>query len=257
LTRAVFGPLGRVVVSLLIPLRVSPIAVVVANGLVGLAAAVAVARGDLVAGAFLLQLKSVLDNADGQLARATGRTSALGRYLDTEVDLLVNVALFAALAHETGHVALAALAFVAVTLALSADFNTDVLYRRARGRDVVTQPSPENEGPIARALAAVYRAIYAPQDRLLQTLSRRRLERVAGVREGDLPREVVLAYHDGTTSSVLSNFGLSTQLAVLGMCLVAGAPTVYLVLTLAIVVVLPILQFRRDAVARGAAVASG
>ena len=52
--------------------------------------------------ALLLQLKTLLDNADGQLARRSGRTSAFGRYLDTEVDLLVNVALFAALGHVTG-----------------------------------------------------------------------------------------------------------------------------------------------------------
>ena len=45
----------------------------------------------------LLQLKTVLDNADGQLARPPGGCPALGRYLDSESDLLVNAALFAAL----------------------------------------------------------------------------------------------------------------------------------------------------------------
>src|SRR5919198_5677326 len=86
LTQRVLAPVGRQVVALLIPLRVSPIAIVLSNGVAGLGAAAAVVQGDLVTAAVLLQVKSVLDNVDGQLARATGRATALGRYLDTEVD---------------------------------------------------------------------------------------------------------------------------------------------------------------------------
>ena len=76
--------------------------VVVAAGAVGLAGAVELGRGSLLAAALLVQLKTLLDNADGQLARLTGRTSAFGRYLDSEVDLLVNAALFAALGLDDG-----------------------------------------------------------------------------------------------------------------------------------------------------------
>ena len=47
--------------------------------------------------AVLLQVKTVLDGADGQLARALDRVTVLGRYLDSESDLLVDAALFAAL----------------------------------------------------------------------------------------------------------------------------------------------------------------
>ena len=59
-------------------------------------------RGSLLVAALLVQLKTLLDNADGQLARLTGRTSAFGRYLDSEVDLLVNAALFAATRLDDG-----------------------------------------------------------------------------------------------------------------------------------------------------------
>jgi hypothetical protein len=61
---------------------------------------------------------------------------------------------------------------------------------------------------------------------------------------------VVLAYHDRLTVTVLANFGLSTQLAVLGLCLVLGAPVVYLWLTLGSLAVLPLLQLRRERLAR-------
>jgi archaetidylinositol phosphate synthase len=253
LTQRVLAPLGRLVVALLIPLRVSPIAVVLSNGIAGLGAAAAIAQGDLVTAAVLLQLKSVLDNVDGQLARATGRTSALGRYLDTEVDLVANVALTAALGYETGSWLLAAGALLAMTLLLSADYNADVLYRRARGRTVVTEPSAEEEGRLARVLARLYRIVYGSQDRALQGMAQRRLERVlwGSVDEGVRER-VALAYHDRFTVLVLSNVGLSTQLAALGVALVVGAPAVFLWAAIGAVALLPMLQFRRETLARRA-----
>ena len=65
-------------------------------------AALVLYRGHLVAAALLLQLKTLLDNADGALARATGQVTLTGRYLDTIADLVVNAAVFAALGHVTG-----------------------------------------------------------------------------------------------------------------------------------------------------------
>jgi archaetidylinositol phosphate synthase len=253
LTQRVLAPVGRVVVAGLIPLRVSPIAVVLSNGVAGLGAAAAIALGDLVTAAVLLQLKSVLDNVDGQLARATGRTSALGRYLDTEIDLVANVAIAAALGYETGSWLLAAGGLCAMTLLLSADYNADVLFRRARGRTVVTEPSVEGQGPLAGVLAALYRIVYRPQDRALQGLARRRLERVLrGVTDEHVRERVALAYHDRLAVVALSNMGLSTQLAALGIALVAGRPTLFLWATIGAVAVLPVLQVRREALARPA-----
>ena len=61
------------------------------------------AQGRFLLAAILVQAKTVLDNADGQLARLSGRITAFGRYLDSELDLFVNAALFAAVAvaHRT------------------------------------------------------------------------------------------------------------------------------------------------------------
>jgi phosphatidylglycerophosphate synthase len=251
LADAVFRPLANLVVLALLPLRVPPTAVVLANAVVGVGAAVAIGLGELVLGALLLQAKTVLDNADGQLARASGRASALGRYLDTEADLAVNVAVFAALAHEAGAPWLAAAALGALTLVLSADFNEEVLYRRARGETVVTQPAADRESSVARVLAWLYRLVFAPQDRFLQGVAQRRLERMlAGVADQRVREQATVAYHDGATSAVLANLGLSTQLVVLGVCLVAGVPTVYLWLVLAGAALLPVLQLRRELAAR-------
>jgi phosphatidylglycerophosphate synthase len=208
----VFRPAAHLVVLLLVPLRVPPPAVVLAAGATGLAAAVEVGRGELLAAAVLLQLKTVLDNADGQLARATNRITAFGRYLDSESDLLVDAALFAALGWLTGRVLLPALGFLALTLVLGVNFNAERLYRRERGD--VTDPQPEGG-----VLARVYALVYAPQDRLVEGFCERRL---AGADPAGR-----LAYHDRFTVAMLANFGLSTQLAAFGACLAAGRPLLY------------------------------
>src|SRR5579872_4010341 len=133
LCEAVFRPLAHGVVLALLPLRVPPPAVVLAATGTGFAAAVELGRRDFVGAAVLLQVKTVLDNADGQLARAAGRVSVLGRYLDSESDLLVDAALFVALGRVTGQWLVALVSFLALTLVLSVDFNLERLYRRERG----------------------------------------------------------------------------------------------------------------------------
>ncbi len=59
-------------------------------------------------------------------------------------------------------------------------------------------------------------------------------------------------YHDRATMAVFANLGLSTQLAVLGMCLVLDVPEVYLWLVLGSLVLLPLLVWRRERLARRA-----
>jgi phosphatidylglycerophosphate synthase len=125
LCERLFRPLAHVVVLALAPLRVPPPVVVLAAAAVGVAGAVELARGELVVAALLVQLKTVLDNADGQLARLTGRVTALGRYLDSLCDLFVDAALFAALGWYTGRPIAAAIGFVALTALLSVNFNAE------------------------------------------------------------------------------------------------------------------------------------
>lgn len=237
----VYRPLAHVVVLLLLPLRVAPPVVVLAATGAGLAAAYAIASGHFVLAALVLQAKTVFDNADGQLARASNRVSVLGRYLDSESDLLVNAALFAALAYSTGDYRLAAISFVVVTLVLSVDFNLTLLYRRERGEDV--EPMPDADG-FARVLARIYRVVYAPHDRLIARFVEGRLVRLRA------DARARRAYHDRTTLAVLANFGLSTQLAVLGLLLAAGRPGTYLWLVLASGAALAPLALRRERLVR-------
>lgn len=225
-----FRPLSNALVPPLRRLGIPPPAVVLANAAVGLVAALVLARGELIAAAVLLQLKTLLDNADGQLARATGRVTLAGRYLDTLADLVVNAAVCAALGYVTGRPVLACATFVALTLVLAADFNATELYRRVHATP--TPPPLASGGRAERALASLYGVVFAPLDRALRALAARRL----GGRGG----------YDHLTVTVLANLGLSTQLAVLGVCLALGAPTAYMWFVLACLVALVPLHLRAE-----------
>jgi phosphatidylglycerophosphate synthase len=208
----VFRPLSNLVVPLLQWAKVPPPAVVVANAAAGVVAALLIARGDLVAGAALLQLKTLLDNVDGQLARASDRVTLAGRYLDTIADLVVNAAVFVALGYVTGRPFLAAAAFVALTIVLAVDFTVTERHRTVHG--VATHRPRPTEARAENVLAFVYGLVFAPLDRAVSAMVTRRLGPSAS--------------YDPFTVTVLANLGLTTQLAVLGICLVLGVPTVYL-----------------------------
>jgi hypothetical protein len=238
----VFRPLAHLVVLALLPLGVPPVAVVLAAFATGLGAAGLLFGGHLVAAAVVLQLKTVLDNADGQLARASGRVSVLGRYLDSESDLVINAALFVALAHVTGQPVLALVCFVVLTLVLSFDFGLELLWRLEHGETREARPAATG---VAELFGRIYDVVYAPQDRLVSWTVERRLRGA-----GPAAR---IAYHDRTTLQVLVNYGLSTQLAVLGVCLAVGHPEAYLWLVLACGASLVPLELRRAHRARAAA----
>ena len=207
--KRVFRPLAHPLVLALARLRVPPPVVVVAAGAAGIAAAVELGWGSLVVAALLVQVKTLLDNADGQLARLTGRTSSFGRYLDSEMDFLVNAALFAGLGWTTGHVTLAVAGFVALTSVLSLNFNAERLARGAAA-------TPDDGGRPTAALRRIYAVVYAPQDRLAEALVARRPALTS-------PRSV----------SLLANLGMSTQLATFGVLLALGHPLAFAWLALA------------------------
>jgi archaetidylinositol phosphate synthase len=246
----VFGPAANALAGVLAPVRVPPPAVVLANAAAGLLAALAIGLEALAAAALLLQLKTLLDNADGRLARATGRATLFGRYLDTEADLLVNAALFFALGTVT-EPWVALVSFLALTLVLSADFNATELYRAAHG--LPSSPPTATGSTAERVAAGVYRILFAPHDRLLRGVLNARVERVLRNEHDSAWRaEATRAYHDRATLVVLANLGLSTQLVGAGVCVAADVPEAYLWLVLAQAAALPLLQLRRERLARRA-----
>jgi phosphatidylglycerophosphate synthase len=240
----VFRPLSNLLVPVLARIGVAPPVVVLANAATGLLAALAVARGELLAAALLLQLKTLLDNSDGQLARVTGRVTLTGRYLDTEADFVVNLAVFAAVGSVTGEPVLAAAAFAAVTIVLAVDFNLTDIYRDARG--LAETPALESGSRAEHVLATIYGVTFALLDRAIRRESERRVERLVEETPAERVQEARRAYVDPLTVSVLANLGLSTQLAALGVCLALGAPEVYLWIALASLALLVPLRIRAE-----------
>ncbi len=208
-------------------------AVVAAHALLGLAAAALLTQrgaAALVVAAVLLQLKTLLDNVDGGLARVSGRVTEAGRYLDTTADLLVNVALFAALTRH-GPVVPAVLALLVLTFLLSLDFNLEGRYRELRA------PPPASATPLPPGAPrwllhlprALYRALLEPQDRWLRRLDSALFERAAGRAYETAPAALRFAWNDLFSTASVVNLGLSTQLAVLGALCLLGRPYLYVV----------------------------
>jgi archaetidylinositol phosphate synthase len=236
LCERVFRPLAHLVVLALMPFRVPPPLVAAAAGATGIVAAVELAQGRFLVAALLVQLKTVLDNADGQLARLSGRITAFGRYLDSELDLLVNAALFAAIGWSTGRPTLAIAGFVALTTVLSVNYNAERLYRAERGDGVSAMP--ETTSRAAGVLRRLYVLVYAPQDSLVERFFARRLR--------DAGPHARLAYHDRTTVVVLTNLGMSTQLVAFGICIALGRPAVFAWIAIAELVLVATLILRRE-----------
>jgi phosphatidylglycerophosphate synthase len=106
LDRAAHRPLASLLVTLLLRLPVSPNMVTLGGLVLGLLAARqfwhATPRSALI-GIAAYFLSSVADHADGQLARRTGRVTALGGWLDVFADTVIQVAIALGMA-ETARV---------------------------------------------------------------------------------------------------------------------------------------------------------
>ena len=199
----------------------------------------------------MLQVKTLLDNADGALARATGRVTLAGRYLDTLADPWSTAAVFAALsAVVTGESGSRA----------RRRRGPDARARRGLQRDrgsterhvASSRPRPLARGELpasarsSRPIAScsVHCEYVSRKHSLADGSSSRSVGR-------DRPRTrsacARLAYHDSLTVGVFANLGLTTQLAALGVCLVARrARALPLGWWLGSLFLLPLLQLRRE-----------
>ncbi|KPD25809.1 CDP-alcohol phosphatidyltransferase [Thermus scotoductus] len=222
LNLVLYRPLAHLLVRPLLSTPVKPHHLVLFHTLLVLLAAWLLLRGEDLLAAFLLQAKTVLDNADGQLARLRGEATELGRYLDTELDFLGNLALFWALGLRTGEMDRALLAFLVFILVQSYDFNLERLYRLARGLPLPREVQ-DPETPLLRLLRGVYRLLFLPQDRgivALEVFLQRRF------------RLMPLRFWDEWALAGVVNLGLTTQLFFLGVFLLFRQPGAYLTFVL-------------------------
>jgi phosphatidylglycerophosphate synthase len=235
-------PLAALVVWALYPTRVTPNQVTVASTIAGLLAALMFAlpaSGGFVLAGLLVTLKDVLDDADGQLARARQQYSRRGRFLDSIGDAIVDVALFAGITiavlrthpgFET--VVLGALGLLGITLRVSYHVYYQVSYLHTEQRyglnrivESVTEDDLRGD-PVALRLQRVFNVMYTWQDRLMYAIDR-------WCRGEQVPDERLGAWYADRTGLRLSGLlGFGTEFALLSLCAVANRLELYLLLNL-------------------------
>ncbi|HSQ45851.1 MAG TPA: CDP-alcohol phosphatidyltransferase family protein, partial [Lutibacter sp.] len=110
-------PAARIIANSLKKTSFTPVQVTVLFIISGLIAIACMLYGYYWAAAFFLILKSVLDAADGELARIKKTPSYTGRYFDSVADIILNFFIFLALWHITDSLLIyALLAFVGIQL---------------------------------------------------------------------------------------------------------------------------------------------
>ncbi|WP_161882973.1 CDP-alcohol phosphatidyltransferase family protein [Deinococcus alpinitundrae] len=217
----VFRPLAQLLVAPAARLRLKPTQIVLVHTGLVLLSAWQVRRGQWLMPAVLLQLKTVLDNLDGQLARATDQTTLTGRYLDSELDVLGNLALLVSVHGPLAGTGLNLL----LSLILSTDYLWERDYRAARGETFRAPAAQGGDDPrLLAALEAVYQGYFVPQERLLSRIFGARLRQAVASDPTALDHQ---RYTPLPALTLSANLGLSSQLSLFGALLLLRRPQWY------------------------------
>jgi hypothetical protein len=209
-------PLARLIANSLKETSYTPIDVTIWFIISGLIAVACILLEYYWAAGFFLLFKSILDAADGELARVRGTPSYTGRYLDSVADILLNMLIFIALWYISEvHFIYCLLAFLGIQLQGTLYNYYYVIMRNHLNGDTTSRIF-ENETPTAlegetqknvTILFGVYKALYGVFDRTIYALDG---DASTGKR---LPNIVMTA---------LSTFGLGFQLLIISVMLVLG-----------------------------------
>ncbi len=93
--------LGKLFANQLKNTRFTPIHVTLLFGVCGLVAIYCIIQNQYFLASFFIILKSIIDAADGELARVKNTPSYVGRYLDSVFDIILNFLFFMTIFYET------------------------------------------------------------------------------------------------------------------------------------------------------------
>lgn len=207
-------PAGKQIALSLKNTSVTPIHITLLFLICGILALVCILFQLYWAAAALLVLKSILDAADGELARIKKTPSYTGRYLDSISDIILNILLLATIWYVTqGSVVYTFLALIGLQLQGTL-YNYYYVILRNRFQGDTTSRVFEKDVPKALAgekqqhvtmLFKIYRLFYGPFDKIIYLLDRK------AVTGKILPKWFMTA---------VSTFGLGFQLLIISGMLI-------------------------------------
>lgn len=172
-------PMAKLIANLLINTSLTPIHVTIGFIISGLLAIISIIYHQYWAAAFFLVLKSILDAADGELARLKRTPSYTGRYFDSVSDFLLNALFILTLWYVTqGSLFNAFLAFIGLQLQGTL-YNYYYVILRIKHHGDTTSRIFEDKTPKAmngesqshvNLLFALYRIFYGVFDRVIHFL---------------------------------------------------------------------------------------
>ena len=212
-------PAARIIANSLKNTSITPIQVTVWFIISGLIAIVCMLYGYYWGAAFFLILKSVLDAADGELARVKNTPSYTGRYFDSVSDIILNFFIFLALWQITdARLIYALLTFIGVQLQGTL-YNYYYVILRNKFNGDTTSRVFEDKTPIAlegenqrnvNFLFALYKLLYGIFDKTIYFLDKKATDSKP---------------FNKWFMTAVSIFGLGFQLLIISVMLVLGWAT--------------------------------
>lgn len=209
-------PIAKRIAAVLKNTRFTPIHVTVGFIISGILAIACILYGWYWFAAFFLILKSILDAADGELARLKKTPSYTGRYLDSVADIVLNFFILLAIWYITDYsIWFTILAFLGVQLQGTLYNYYYVILRNKFDGDTTSRVF-ENETPQAlegekqqhvNILFGLYKLLYGIFDETIYFLDRN------AVQGKTIPNWLMTA---------ISTFGLGFQLLIIAVLLVLG-----------------------------------
>lgn len=209
-------PVARVISTALKDTKFTPIDVTIWFIISGLIAVACILNGYYWFAAFFLIFKSILDAADGELARIKNTPSYTGRYLDSVADIILNAIIFLSIWYITdSNIWYSILAFLGIQLQGTL-YNYYYVILRNQFNGDTTSRIFENTTPIAlkgekqkdvNLLFGLYKILYGSFDKVIYTLDK-------NASKGKIfPKWLMTA---------ISTFGLGFQLLLIAIMLVTG-----------------------------------
>jgi phosphatidylglycerophosphate synthase len=175
-------PIGKIFANQLKDTRFTPIHVTLLFGISGLIGIYFILQNQYFLASFFIILKSIIDAADGELARIKNTPSYTGRYLDSVFDIILNFLLFMAICYASKTTfGMTLLAFVGIQLQGTLyNYYYVILRNKSVGGDKTSQIF-ENKSPQALPgesqkwvdiLFLIYTIVYGAFDKIIHTLDK-------------------------------------------------------------------------------------